>query len=105
MPIRNSMIYMNYLASADALDPFRALARSMAETLPALAPGQIERGGERASWLRGFWAACQIMARGGLSHKRPNFDIPSVRIGGRNLPVSEEAVMRTPFATLLRFKK
>jgi poly(3-hydroxybutyrate) depolymerase len=99
------MIYLNYLASADALDPFRALARSMAETLPALAPGQIEGGGERAAWLRGFWAACQIVARGGLRHKRPDFNIPSVRIGGRNLPVSEQAVMRTPFATLLRFKK
>jgi polyhydroxyalkanoate depolymerase len=99
------MIYMSYQASNDLLDPFRALARSMADAMPHLAPGHIEEGGDRATWFRSFWAACQIVARSGMSHKRPAFDIHSVRVGNRDVPVTEEALLRTPFATLLHFKK
>jgi poly(3-hydroxybutyrate) depolymerase len=99
------MIYMSYQASNDLLDPFRALARSMADAMPHLAPGHIEEGGDRATWFRSFWAACQIVARSGMSHKRPHFDIHAVRVGNRDVPVTEEALLRTPFATLLHFKK
>jgi polyhydroxyalkanoate depolymerase len=99
------MIYMSYQASADLLDPFRALARSMADALPHLAPGHIEEGSGQATWLRSFWAGCQIVARSGMSHKRPAFDIQSVKAGNREVPVTEEALLRTPFATLLHFKK
>ena len=99
------MIYMNYQASADLLDPFRALARNMADALPHLAPGHIEEGGDQATWLRSFWAACQIFARSGMSHRRPSFGIQTVRAGNREVPVNEEAVLRTPFATLLHFRK
>jgi polyhydroxyalkanoate depolymerase len=99
------MIYMSYQASTDLLDPFRALARSMADALPHLAPGHIEEGGGQATWLRSFWAACQIFARSGMSHKRPSFDIQTVPVGNREVPVTEEALLRTPFATLLHFRK
>ncbi|HVZ02061.1 MAG TPA: polyhydroxyalkanoate depolymerase [Dongiaceae bacterium] len=99
------MLYYGYQASADVLDPVRAMARMMGGALPELLPGRIEAGPGRVSWLRTFWAACQIVARGGLSHRRPNFDIPSVTIDGRDLPVTEEKVAETPFATLLRFSK
>src|SRR3954467_10538877 len=99
------MIYMNYQATADLLDPFRALARSMADALPHLAPGHIEEGGDGPTWLRSFWAGCQLVARSGMSHKRPSFDIATVPVGNREVPVTEEAVLRTPFATLLHFKK
>jgi poly(3-hydroxybutyrate) depolymerase len=98
------MIYMNYQTSADLLDPFRALARSMADALPHLAPGHIEDAAG-ATWLRSFWAACQIVARSGMSHRRPSFDIATVKVGNREVPVTEEALLRTPFATLLHFKK
>jgi polyhydroxyalkanoate depolymerase len=96
---------MNYQASADLMDPFRALARSMADALPHLAPGHIEEGGGQATWLRSFWAGCQLVARSGLSHKRPGFEIHSVKAGNREVPVTEEALLRTPFATLLHFRK
>jgi len=99
------MIYMSYQTSADLMDPFRAMARSMADALPHLAPGHIEDGGDRATWLRSFWAGCQLVARSGMSHKRPSFDIATVRAGNREVPVTEEALLRTPFATLLHFKK
>jgi polyhydroxyalkanoate depolymerase len=99
------MLYFGYQASADALDPVRAMARMMGGALPELLPGRIEAGPGRVSWLRAFWAACQIVARGGLSHRRPNFDISSVTIGGREIAVTEEAWSETPFATLLHFNK
>ena len=99
------MIYLGYQNSADALDPFRAVARTFAGALPELAPGHIEAGSFRFSWLRAFWASCQIVAQGGLSHRRPHFGIETVKLGKRKVAVSEEAVLRTPFATLLRFRK
>jgi poly(3-hydroxybutyrate) depolymerase len=99
------MIYMSYQTSADLLDPFRALARSMADALPHLAPGHIEEGDGQATWLRSFWAGCQLVARSGMSHKRPSFDIHTVPVGNREVPVTEEALLRTPFATLLHFRK
>ncbi|HVT53686.1 MAG TPA: polyhydroxyalkanoate depolymerase, partial [Dongiaceae bacterium] len=99
------MLYFGYQASADALDPVRAMARMMGGALPELLPGRIEAGPGRVSWLRAFWAACQIVARGGLSHRRPNFDISSVTIDGREIAVTEEAWSETPFATLLHFNK
>ena len=99
------MIYMSYQASSDMLDPFRALARSMADALPHLAPGHIEGRGSQATWLSSFWAGCQIVARSGMSHKRPSFDIHTVPVGNREVPVTEEALLRTPFATLLHFRK
>ena len=99
------MIYFGYQASADALDPIRAMARMMGGALPELLPGRIEAGPGRASWLRAFWAACHVVASGGLRHRRPNFDIASVRIGRRHVAVTEEATVATPFATLLHFRK
>jgi polyhydroxyalkanoate depolymerase len=98
------MIYLNYQASADFMDPFRILARSMADALPHLAPGHIEDAGG-PTWLHSFWAACQLFARSGMSHKRPDFDIHTVKVGNREVPVTEEALLRTPFATLLHFRK
>jgi poly(3-hydroxybutyrate) depolymerase len=102
---RNTMLYFGYQASADALDPIRAMARMMSGALPAMLPGKIEAGAGRSSWLRAFWASCQIVARGGLSHRRPNFDICSVKVDGHEVAVTEVAAGETPFATLLHFKK
>jgi polyhydroxyalkanoate depolymerase len=99
------MLYFGYQATADAFDPIRAMARMMGGALPELLPGRIEAGPGRVSWLRAFWAACQIVARGGLSHRRPDFGIPSVSIDGKDVVVTEEAALETPFATLLHFVK
>jgi polyhydroxyalkanoate depolymerase len=85
------------------------MARTFGGALPELAPGHIESGAFpglfQGSWLRNVWAACHIVARGGFSHVRPNFGIASIRVGQRTVDVVEEAVLRTPFATLLRFRK
>jgi polyhydroxyalkanoate depolymerase len=99
------MIYQAYQSSVDAFEPIRAMARAFGGALPELAPGQIEAGSFPGSWLRNVWAACHIVARGGFSHERPSFGIASVRVGNKLVDVTEEAVLRTPFATLIRFRK
>ena len=55
--------------------------------------------------LSNLTAAYELIARAGLSHDRPPFDIDSVTVGNREVAVREEARQVTPFATLLHFKK
>jgi polyhydroxyalkanoate depolymerase len=99
------MIYQAYQNTVDAWQPFRAMARSFGGALPELAPGQIEAGQYRGSWLRNIWAACHILGRAGFSHARPSFGIATVKVGAKTVDVTEEKVLETPFATLLRFRK
>jgi poly(3-hydroxybutyrate) depolymerase len=46
-----------------------------------------------------------MIARAGLSHSRPPFDIGTVMVGKREAAVREEKARVTPFATLLHFRK
>ena len=55
--------------------------------------------------LRNLTAAYELISRAGLTHTRPAFDITSVNVGNREVEVHEEAAARTPFGTLLHFKK
>ena len=55
--------------------------------------------------VRSTLATTEIVARWGLTHRRPAFGIESVVVEGRPVAVREEAVLRTPFGTLLRFAK
>ena len=55
--------------------------------------------------LRNLTAAYELISRAGLTHTRPPFGIASVNVGNREVAVHEEAAVRTPFATLLHFKK
>ncbi|ACL56481.1 polyhydroxyalkanoate depolymerase [Methylobacterium nodulans] len=65
---------------------------------PWLQAGSVEP----ASWVA---AAARMMMRAGLTHLRPAYGIASVRAGNGEVPVTEEPVLRTPFGTLLRFRK
>jgi polyhydroxyalkanoate depolymerase len=55
--------------------------------------------------LRNLTAAYELIARAGLTHDRPPFGINDVRVGNREVAVREDAVLATPFGTLLRFRK
>jgi poly(3-hydroxybutyrate) depolymerase len=55
--------------------------------------------------LRNLTAAYELIARAGLTHQRPPFGITSVTVGNREVEVREEATLKTPFGTLLHFKK
>lgn len=54
---------------------------------------------------RSVAAAHEVVARMKLTHARPSFGLSSVVSQGREYAITEEKVMSTPFATLLRFRK
>ena len=54
---------------------------------------------------RSVGAALELISRFQLTHARPGFDIGSVRVGNRDVPVTEEVVLGLPFGNLLHFAK
>ncbi len=92
------MLYLAYQASTDMMAPMRTWATLAAKAghQPLLADGNA---------MRSLTAAYELIARAGLTHTRPAFDIRSVMVGNREVDVHEEAAHKTPFATLLHFKK
>jgi len=94
------MLYDAYQAQSDLLAPLRAWA-GLTSALFA-----DTYAGPRANYIfKSIAAGAEILNRAHLIHDRPSFEIDAVEIGGRTVPVSEEKVLETPFATLLRFKK
>jgi len=93
------MLYHAYQTQADLLEPVRALARMTADALSS-------SGGLAGNFMTRRWAAtCELMSRAALSHRRPDFAIPTAVVAGREVAVTEEAGLVTPFATLLHFRK
>ncbi|HEV2551206.1 MAG TPA: polyhydroxyalkanoate depolymerase [Stellaceae bacterium] len=94
------MLYETYQAHSDALAPVRWLAHAFQGMLnqpwPVLAHHPV---------IRGAAAACEMVARTGMWHERPDFRIRGACVGEVPVAVSERAVMRHPFCTLLHFKK
>ena len=94
------MLYQAYQAHSDIMVPVRALANMAASSVGARLNGSL-----RPSPLSNLTAAYELIARAGLTHARPPHGIDSVMVGNREVAVSEEAADRTPFGTLLHFKK
>lgn len=94
------MLYLAYQAQADLMQPIRLMAQSMVASL-----GPDFFGASPGSATRRLAAAWELIARAGLSHRRPSFGLDSVVVDGREMPVREEAIYSTPFGTLLRFAK
>lgn len=94
------MLYLAYQAQADFMQPFRALARTAATAFR-----QPFAGNSPGTAAKRMAAACELIARAGLTHRRPSFRIDHVNVGGRDLAVREEAIHTTPFGTLLHFAK
>jgi poly(3-hydroxybutyrate) depolymerase len=93
------MLYLAYQTHADIMVPVRAMAQAGLSALGPLAAAQ------ELKFLRNVTAAYELIARAGLTHSRPSYGIDKVKVGNREVAVTEEAVMSTPFGTLLRFKK
>ncbi len=92
------MLYDAFEVQSDVATATRAWGRMLHQ---GAAPWT--RGGYgAATWVS---AAARMMMRAGLTHARPSYGIEAVRIGNREVPVTEEAVLSTPFGTLLRFRK
>ncbi len=92
------MLYQAYQAQADILDPIRQFARAAQTALGGPFFGALGQ-------VRRIAAGYELLARAGLSHARPSFGIDRVRVAGREVAVTEQAVQRTPFGTLLHFRK
>jgi poly(3-hydroxybutyrate) depolymerase len=94
------MLYTAYQAQSDLMSPMRVMSKATARMLTDLSPGLSDR------WMvRSTLATSEIVARWGLTHRRPAFGIDSVPVEGSPVAVREEAVLTTPFGTLLRFTK
>jgi len=101
------MLYEAYQTHTDLLYPLRATAGSALTLLEH--PGQVLRsprltypGGDANARAA---AAFELIARAQLTHTRPAFDIDTVLVGGRGVAVTEEVIVATPFAQLLRFAR
>jgi len=94
------VLYQAYQVQADGMVPMRVLAEAARGLLLQPFPGAID-----LPWSRAAAALCQLMARAELSHKRPEFGIATARVGNEEVAVREEEADRTPFCTLLHFKK
>ncbi|MFD1560299.1 polyhydroxyalkanoate depolymerase [Paraburkholderia silviterrae] len=95
----NLLAYSTYQALADLMKPWRGAAsfsRVAVATWPALACGFDTR------YLDAWWEQIELA---GLSHARPPFGIDFVEVDGVRTPVTEDVVKRTPFASLLHFRK
>jgi poly(3-hydroxybutyrate) depolymerase len=94
------MLYETYQAHSDAFAPVRLLASAvrglLSQPWPLLAHHPV---------IRSAAAACEMVARAGMWHERPDFAIRGTCVEGRAMPVSEVATVRHPFCTLLHFQK
>ena len=107
------MMYQAYQTQNDLMWPLRTWAKTsscgflaspsappVGDLLPLAGLGSVARSsGQR------LLAACKLLELAEVTHKRPPWYISSVEADGQTLAVTEEAVLTTPFATLLRFRK
>jgi poly(3-hydroxybutyrate) depolymerase len=93
------VLYQAYQFQDDLIAPMRFASRSMRAAALSSFWGVGE--GFKARFLAGL----EMLARYELSHSRPDFDIPAVRVGNRDVPVVEQVALELPFGKLLHFAK
>ena len=91
------MLYQAYQTQSDLMSPFRLFAQG--------GSAGLWLSGTEGSVMRKLSASMEVFSRMRLTHTRPAYGITSVQVGERQLAVTEENVLSTPFGTLLRFKK
>jgi poly(3-hydroxybutyrate) depolymerase len=94
------MLYQAYQAHADVMAPLRLMAQSTGALLRQPWPGFGDNVVART-----VVAACELVVRSGMSHNRPPFGLATTTVRGREVPVTEEDVVETPFGNLLHFAK
>ena len=94
------MLYNAFQAQNNLLNIARMQAMPMAGWLAH--PFAWQNG---AYIMRKWAAAMDLFARATTTHRRPEFGIDQVRIGGEMVPVRERVALRLPFANLLHFEK
>ena len=98
-PIIEFMLYELYQTQSDILAPWRRVAGLWAEAAAyfptALQPVPVRLGA----------AAAGLFSQAVVTHKRPPFGISDTLVEDERVAVTEQAVLCTPFGTLLRFGK
>jgi poly(3-hydroxybutyrate) depolymerase len=94
------VIYQAYQSFEDMMSPMRFFARVM-----HTAALNAWDGAPDNEMSRKVAAAFEIIAMTGLTHKRPDFGIDSIRVGGEDAKVVNQVAASTPFCTLLRFTR
>ncbi|HEY9237689.1 MAG TPA: polyhydroxyalkanoate depolymerase [Burkholderiaceae bacterium] len=94
------MMYQAYQAQSDLMWPLRTMAKL---SVPMLQDATFGFATQPAT--RQMAAACRVLELAEVTHKRPPWRIDSVMSKGESVPVTEEVIATTPFATLLRFRK
>ena len=96
------MLYQSYQTHSELAWPLRTAAKFAA---PLWDSGKQSALGHAARTARTLSAACRLMELAEVTHRRPPWRIDSLQVAGQEVAVTEEVVQRTPFATLLRFRK
>ena len=94
-----SMLYQAYQNHMDLTQPWRTGAASALKYLNLVPQGVSDKVFGRLA------AALELISRSSLTYTRPAYGIDRVKVGNRELQVTEEVVYSTPFGSLLRFKK
>src|SRR3954463_4453109 len=94
-----AILYQAYQNHMDLMAPWRSGASSALRYLN-LAPRGISD-----SVIARLSAAFELISRSTLTYARPAYDIDSVLVGNREVAVTEEVTFKTPFGSLLHFKK
>ncbi|HEX4198035.1 MAG TPA: polyhydroxyalkanoate depolymerase [Caulobacteraceae bacterium] len=94
------MRYRAFQAQADLMAPAR-LAAGWASAMLDFGPPWARQVPPLAQVAAGW----EMLARAGLTHHRRDYGFRSVRIGGEDVPVSEQTVVSDAFGDLVRFRK
>ena len=94
------MLYEAYQVQNDVLAPVRLIAEALRGFLDQ--PWPLVGN---SPLVRTAAAAMELLSNAGMSHRRPEFGIRTVRIEGKAVAVSEEIVASEPFCDLLHFRK
>jgi poly(3-hydroxybutyrate) depolymerase len=93
------MLYLAYQAHADLMAPVQDFARTVMGSLGVhMRPGT-------ATPVNSLAGAYELIARAGLTHTRPAYEIETARVGNDEVAVVETPILTLPFGTLLQFKK
>jgi poly(3-hydroxybutyrate) depolymerase len=91
------LLYSAYELQCELLAPLRMLVQELDATMRWHRP--------QRPLLRKIAALCEVLARLRLTHHRPAFGIDKLELGAQRVRITEEAVLRLPFGTLLHFRK
>src|SRR6202012_5906090 len=94
------MMYDAYQARQDFLAPLR-----MVSDLTAAALRDPHAGPWGNLLARTVGGTAELIARLRLTHERPPYNIGQVVVDGVEAQIEEQPALKTPFGTLLHFKK